>query len=46
MPDDDLNVEYMLDNIWIVGDPDEVARQVRQLSEDPRWIRRAAAHGT
>ena len=34
MPDDDLNVEYMLDNIWIVGDPDEVARQVRQLYQD------------
>ena len=34
MPDDALNVEYMLDNIWLVGDPDEVARQVRQLYED------------
>ena len=34
LSDDDLNVEYMLDNIWIVGDPDEVARQLRQLSED------------
>lgn len=34
MPDKDLNVEYMLDNVWIVGDPDEVARQVGQLSED------------
>ena len=45
MPDDDLNVEYMLDNIWIVGDPDEVARQVRQLYRGPRRIRRAAAHG-
>jgi alkanesulfonate monooxygenase SsuD/methylene tetrahydromethanopterin reductase-like flavin-dependent oxidoreductase (luciferase family) len=31
MPDDALTPEYMLDNLWIVGDPEECARQLRQL---------------
>lgn len=31
--DDDVTPEYLLDNLWIVGDPDEVARQLRALHE-------------
>ena len=33
MADDDVTPEYLLDNLWIVGDPDEVARQLRALHE-------------
>jgi alkanesulfonate monooxygenase SsuD/methylene tetrahydromethanopterin reductase-like flavin-dependent oxidoreductase (luciferase family) len=31
MPDADLTPEYLVDNIWIVGSPDEVARKLRHL---------------
>ena len=31
MPDSDVNVEYLVDNIWIVGSPDEVADKLTQL---------------
>ena len=34
MSDDDLTVDYMMDNIWIVGDPDECAQRIRQLYDD------------
>ena len=34
MPDSDVTVEYLLDNIWIVGSPDEVAGKLRKLYED------------
>jgi alkanesulfonate monooxygenase SsuD/methylene tetrahydromethanopterin reductase-like flavin-dependent oxidoreductase (luciferase family) len=34
MPDSDLTLEYMVDNVWIVGSPDEVERQIRQLYDD------------
>ena len=34
MSDDELTSQYMLDNFWIVGDPDECTRQLRQLYED------------
>ncbi len=34
LPDSALTPEYMLNNFWIVGDPDECARQIRQLYED------------
>lgn len=34
MPDDDVTVEWLLDNCWIVGDPDEVARRLRALHTD------------
>ncbi len=34
MPDSDVTLEYMMDNVWIVGSPDEVASQLRQLHED------------
>ncbi len=33
MPDDAITLEYLADNIWIVGAPDEVARQLRALYE-------------
>jgi alkanesulfonate monooxygenase SsuD/methylene tetrahydromethanopterin reductase-like flavin-dependent oxidoreductase (luciferase family) len=31
MPDAAITIEYLLDNIWIVGDTAEVARKLRQL---------------
>ncbi len=34
MPDADVTTEYLLDNLWIVGGPDDVADQLRQLYED------------
>jgi alkanesulfonate monooxygenase SsuD/methylene tetrahydromethanopterin reductase-like flavin-dependent oxidoreductase (luciferase family) len=34
MPDEAVDVDYMLDNVWIVGDPQECTDQIRQLYED------------
>jgi len=34
MPDSAITVEYLCDNVWIVGDVAEVTRQLRQLSAD------------
>ena len=34
MPDSDVTLEYLLDNIWIVGSPDEVAGKLRRLYQD------------
>ena len=34
MPDSDVTPEYLLDNIWIVGSPDDVTEQLQQLHED------------
>ena len=34
MRDEDITPEYLLDNVWIVGDPDECARQLRALHEN------------
>ena len=34
MPDSAITAEYFLDNVWIVGDPDEVAGQLRGLYEE------------
>ncbi len=31
MPDSDVTPEYLLDNIWIVGSPDDVADKLRSL---------------
>ena len=31
MPDEALTPEWLLENIWIVGGPDDVARQLREL---------------
>jgi alkanesulfonate monooxygenase SsuD/methylene tetrahydromethanopterin reductase-like flavin-dependent oxidoreductase (luciferase family) len=33
LPDDDVTPEYLLDHLWIVGDPDEVARKLRAVYE-------------
>jgi alkanesulfonate monooxygenase SsuD/methylene tetrahydromethanopterin reductase-like flavin-dependent oxidoreductase (luciferase family) len=33
-PDDDIDLDYMVDNLWIVGTPDEVADQIRKLHDD------------
>ena len=34
MPDSDVNIEYLMDNIWIVGSPDDVAAKIQKLYED------------
>ena len=34
MPDSDVTLEYLVDNIWIVGSPDEVADKLRRLHQD------------
>lgn len=31
MPDEELTPEYMLENFWIVGDPDECTQKIRDL---------------
>ncbi len=33
MPDDALTVDYMMEHIWIVGDPEECAARIRTLYE-------------
>jgi alkanesulfonate monooxygenase SsuD/methylene tetrahydromethanopterin reductase-like flavin-dependent oxidoreductase (luciferase family) len=34
MPDSELTLEYMADNLWVVGGPEEVAQQLRELYEE------------
>jgi alkanesulfonate monooxygenase SsuD/methylene tetrahydromethanopterin reductase-like flavin-dependent oxidoreductase (luciferase family) len=34
MPDSDVTAEYLVDNIWIVGDPDGVAGKLRRMHRD------------
>jgi alkanesulfonate monooxygenase SsuD/methylene tetrahydromethanopterin reductase-like flavin-dependent oxidoreductase (luciferase family) len=34
IPDEDIDVEYMVDNIWIVGSAEEVAGKLRKLHHD------------
>lgn len=34
MPDSEVTVEYLLDHIWIVGDPDTVAEKLARLRDD------------
>jgi alkanesulfonate monooxygenase SsuD/methylene tetrahydromethanopterin reductase-like flavin-dependent oxidoreductase (luciferase family) len=34
MPDSDVTAEYMADNVWIVGSPDEVAEKLQALSDE------------
>ena len=34
MSDDDVTIEYLMDNLWIVGNPDDVANQLRQLYQE------------
>ena len=31
MPNEDVTIEYMLDNLWIVGSPDTVTEKFRNL---------------
>jgi len=33
MADDDIDVDYLMENLWIVGDPDECADKIRALYE-------------
>jgi alkanesulfonate monooxygenase SsuD/methylene tetrahydromethanopterin reductase-like flavin-dependent oxidoreductase (luciferase family) len=34
MPDSHVSLEYLLDNVWIVGDPDEVAEKLKALRDE------------
>jgi alkanesulfonate monooxygenase SsuD/methylene tetrahydromethanopterin reductase-like flavin-dependent oxidoreductase (luciferase family) len=34
MPDSDVTAEYLVDNIWIVGSPDEVTEKLQTLYDD------------
>ncbi|MBQ44003.1 MAG: hypothetical protein CME15_16275 [Gemmatimonadetes bacterium] len=34
MPYEDVTVDYMMENIWIVGDPQECADRIRKLYEE------------
>jgi alkanesulfonate monooxygenase SsuD/methylene tetrahydromethanopterin reductase-like flavin-dependent oxidoreductase (luciferase family) len=34
MPDEAVTVDYLMDNVWLVGDPSEVAEQIHQLHEE------------
>ena len=34
MSDDDVTIKYVMDNLWIVGNPDDVANQLRQLYQE------------
>ena len=34
MPDSEVTPEYMVDNIWIVGSPEDVANKVRQMYQE------------
>ena len=34
MPDSDVTLEYLIDNVWVVGSPDDVTEQLQTLSQD------------
>ena len=34
MPDEAVTVEYLMENVWIVGDPSECAEKIEQLYEE------------
>ena len=34
MPDSDVTPEYLIDNIWVVGTPDEVADKIRRMHNE------------
>ncbi len=34
MSDEDVTVDYMMDNVWLVGDPEECADKLRRLHAD------------
>ena len=31
LPDEDITIDWLMDNIWLVGSPDDVARRIREL---------------
>lgn len=34
MPDEVVTVDYLMNNVWIVGDPSECADKIQQLHEE------------
>jgi alkanesulfonate monooxygenase SsuD/methylene tetrahydromethanopterin reductase-like flavin-dependent oxidoreductase (luciferase family) len=34
MADEDVDVDYMIENVWMVGDPSEVAEKIHQAYEN------------
>jgi alkanesulfonate monooxygenase SsuD/methylene tetrahydromethanopterin reductase-like flavin-dependent oxidoreductase (luciferase family) len=34
MPDDAVTVDYLMENVWIVGDPSECADKIQQIYEE------------
>ena len=34
MPDSDVTIEYLIDNVWIVGSPEDVTAKLQQLDHD------------
>lgn len=34
MPDSDVTIDYMIDNLWIVGSPDDAVEQIAALHEE------------
>ena len=34
IPDSDVDAEYLMDNLWIVGSPEDAERQLRDLYGD------------
>jgi len=34
MPDEDVTVDYLMENVWIVGDPSECADKIHQLHQE------------
>ena len=34
MPDSEVTPEYLVDNVWIVGSPDDVTEKLRRLYQD------------
>ena len=34
MPDEVVTVDYLMNNVWIVGDPSECAEKIQQLHEE------------
>ena len=33
MPDSDVTIDYMIDNLWIVGSPEDAVKQITDLYE-------------
>ena len=31
MPDEDITIDWLMENIWLVGSPADVARKIREL---------------